>query len=116
APGLAPDNAGWRPFVAHPENSGTSSAGNSRPVLFPVSLCPDFQLDASLCLENTQDSKKMCGTRVSVWTQHSMETLTGNFRECTELFETNCCVDEISEYSFPNSFFAAEVSINRLRQ
>ena len=41
-----------------------------------------------------------------------METLTGNSRECTELFETNCCVDEISEYSFANSFFAAEVSID----
>ena len=38
-------------------------------------LCrSDFQLDASLCLENTQDGKNMCGTRVSVWAQHSMET------------------------------------------
>src|SRR6185295_16857965 len=53
---------------------------------------------------------------VTVWTQHSMETLTGDFRECTELFETNRCVDEISEDSFANSFFAAEVSIHRLRQ
>ena len=40
-----------------------------------------------------------------------METLAGDSRECTELFETNCCVDEIPENSFANSFFAAEVSI-----
>jgi hypothetical protein len=76
----------------------------------------DFQSDSGLCLENTQDGKEMCGTRVPVWTQHSMETLTGDSRECTELFETNCCVDEISEHSFANSFFAAEVTIDRLRQ